>query len=87
MQHRPLSNDWIDLWLLSGVGAPVPGGRPSAEPGGGRAAAPLRGAALIVTTTQFGNATSCPSMRTTGGRVVRGRSGKSGVRFDPDWDG
>ena len=38
--HRPLSNDWIDLWLPSGVGAPVPGGRPSAEPGDGRAPAP-----------------------------------------------
>jgi hypothetical protein len=29
------------------VGAPVPGGRPNAEPGGGRAAVPRSGAALI----------------------------------------
>jgi len=33
----------VDLRLLSGIGAPVPGGRPNAEPGGGRAS----GAALI----------------------------------------
>jgi hypothetical protein len=36
-----------DLRLLPGVGAPVPGGRPNAEPGGGRASAPRSGAALI----------------------------------------
>ena len=33
----------FDLQLLSGVGTPVPGGRPSAEPGDERAS----GAALI----------------------------------------
>jgi hypothetical protein len=38
------------------VGAPVPGGRPNAEPGTGAPAAPLRGVALDLSTAQFGNA-------------------------------
>jgi hypothetical protein len=38
----------IDLRVDAGcVGAPVPGGRPSAKPGDGRAAVPRSGAALI----------------------------------------
>ena len=43
-----VANEIADL--ISGslaVGAPVPGGRPNAEPGGGRAAVPRSGAALI----------------------------------------
>jgi len=43
-----------------GKGAPVPRGRPSEEPGGGRAAVPRSGAALINTSKAYSAmATSC----------------------------
>jgi hypothetical protein len=40
---------------IPSVGAAVPGGRPNAEAGGGRAAVPRSGAALILTIDKFGN--------------------------------
>jgi hypothetical protein len=43
----------VDLRLLPGAGAPVPGGRPNAEPGGGRAA----GAAFDLNMAQLGSGT------------------------------
>jgi len=36
----------LDLRSLGHGGAPAPGGRPNAEPGGGRASGAARGAAL-----------------------------------------
>ena len=46
MQHPSACRlNVINLRDRPGCGAPVPGGRPSAEPGGGRATAPRSGAA------------------------------------------
>jgi hypothetical protein len=42
VQHRLSVNELLNLRLLSGVGAPVPGGRPNAEPGDGRASGAVR---------------------------------------------
>ena len=48
VQHRTACRmSVIDLRELSGGGVPVPGGRPSAEPGMGSAAVPRNGTALI----------------------------------------
>ena len=50
-----LHMSWVDLRLLPGVARPCRAGVPNAEPGAGAPAAP-RGAALILSTAQFGNA-------------------------------
>ena len=48
MQYRPACQaSVIDLRDLTGSGAPVPGGRPNAGPGDGRASGAACGAALI----------------------------------------
>ena len=46
----------IGTGVCDRAGAPVPGGRPSAEPGGGRASGAAQRRRLDLSTAQFGNA-------------------------------